>query len=127
MDTNHLDLNLLATLETLLAERNVTKAAARLHLSQPAVSAQLARLRDIFGDPLLLPARRGMIPTARALQLAEPLREALDQLRNAVQSHQDFDPASAELTVSIACSDYIQAAVIAPLAQASRQGRREFG
>ncbi|WP_018268544.1 LysR family transcriptional regulator [Methylosinus sp. LW4] len=121
MDTSHLDLNLLATLEALLAERNVTKAAARLHLSQPAVSAQLARLRDIFGDPLLLPARRGMIPTARALQMAGPLRDALDQLRYAVQAHQDFDPATAELTVSIACSDYIQAAVIAPLAKASRQ------
>ncbi|PGW82576.1 LysR family transcriptional regulator, partial [Bacillus thuringiensis] len=55
MDTRRLDLNLLQTLEALLEERNVTRAAERLHLSQPAVSAQLARLRDLFGDPLLLP------------------------------------------------------------------------
>ncbi|MDP9123335.1 MAG: LysR family transcriptional regulator, partial [Pseudomonadota bacterium] len=50
-----LDLNLLVTLDTLLAERHVTRAAARLHLSQPAVSVQLARLREAFGDPLLIP------------------------------------------------------------------------
>jgi len=69
MDTRKIDLNLLLTLEALLAERNVTKAALRLHLSQPAVSAQLNRLRDLFNDPLLIPARRGMIPTAKALEL----------------------------------------------------------
>lgn len=59
MDTKKLDLNLLVTLEALLTELNVTKAAARLHLSQPAVSAQLNRLRTLFDDPLLVPARRG--------------------------------------------------------------------
>ena len=77
MDTTRLDLNLLLTLEALLAEQNVTKAAARLHLSQPAVSAQLNRLRDMFDDPLLIPARRGMTPTAKALELIVPVRESL--------------------------------------------------
>ncbi|MFA5949237.1 MAG: LysR family transcriptional regulator [Hyphomicrobium sp.] len=120
LNTSRIDLNLLATLEVLLTERNVTKAAARLHLSQPAVSAQLARLRDLFEDPLLVPAQRGMTPTAKAMELARPLREALDQLRNTVQSHRDFDPGTAGLTVSIACSDYIQAAVIMPLVLALR-------
>ena len=121
MDTSRIDLNLLATLEVLLAERNVTKAAARLHLSQPAVSAQLARLRDLFDDPLLIPAQRGMTPTAKAVELAPHLREALDRVRSTLQSHQDFDPASARLTVSIACSDYIQAAVVMPLVLALRR------
>jgi len=115
MDTSRLDLNLLVTLEALLAERNVTKAAARLHLSQPAVSAQLSRLRDHFGDPLLLPAQRGMTPTAKALALLEPLRLALDQVRSAVGSHLEFDPATAEVTVTIAASDYLQTAVLQPL------------
>jgi DNA-binding transcriptional LysR family regulator len=115
MDTRRLDLNLLVTLEALLAERNVTRAAARLHLSQPAVSAQLSRLRDFFDDPLLLPAQRGMTPTAKALQLTEPLRQALDQVRGAVSAHLDFDPLQAELTVTIAASDYIQTAVLQPL------------
>lgn len=115
MDTKRLDLNLLVTLEALLTERNVTKAAARLHLSQPAVSAQLARLRDAFGDPLLLPAQRGMTPTARALALLDPLRQALDQVRGAVGSQMAFDPATAELTVTIAGSDYLQTAALQPL------------
>lgn len=121
MDTSRVDLNLLATLEVLLTERNVTKAAARLHLSQPAVSAQLARLRDVFDDPLLIPAQRGMTPTAKANELAPRLRDALDRVRSTLQSHRDFDPASAELTVSIACSDYIQAAVVMPLVLALRR------
>ena len=115
MDTKRLDLNLLVTLETLLVEQNVTKAAARLNLSQPAVSAQLNRLRHEFDDPLLIPAQRGMTPTAKAMELLEPLRQALDQVRATVVSHRNFDPAKAKLTVSIACTDYLQAAVVKPL------------
>jgi DNA-binding transcriptional LysR family regulator len=121
VDDSRIDLNLLATLEVLLAEQNVTKAAAKLHLSQPAVSAQLARLRDLFDDPLLLPTRRGMIPTAKAIELAPQLRGALDQVRNALQSHQNFEPGKADLSVSIGCSDYIQAVVVMPLVLALRQ------
>src|ERR1700722_15918702 len=112
MDTSKVDLNLLVTLEALLAEQNVTKAAARLNLSQPAVSAQLNRLRDVFEDPLLVPAHRGMTPTAKALELLAPLRQALDQLRTPLASHGSFSPGRATLTVTIACTDYIQAAVV---------------
>jgi DNA-binding transcriptional LysR family regulator len=121
MDTTRVDLNLLVTLEALLAERNVTKAAARLHLSQPAVSAQLSRLRDVFDDPLLVPARRGMTPTVKALELLGPLRQALDQLRDTLQTHRDFSPPKARLTVNVACTDYVQAAVVMPLTLALRQ------
>ena len=85
MDGSRLDLNLLLALEALLVERNVTRAAARLNLSQPALSAQLRRLRDIFGDPLLVPARRGVIPTQRALELQAPLRS---YCRHSVRSSQ---------------------------------------
>lgn len=115
MDTKRLDLNLLITLETLLVEQNVTRAAARLHLSQPAVSAQLNRLRQEFDDPLLIPAQRGMTPTAKALELLAPLRQSLDQVRATVTSHRTFDPGKARLTCAIACTDYLQAAVIKPL------------
>lgn len=111
MDTKRLDLNLLITLEALLVEGNVTKAAARLHLSQPAVSAQLSRLRDVFDDPLLIPAQRGMTPTAKALELLGPLRLALDQVRATIATHQSFDPLTAQLTVRIACTDYLQMAI----------------
>ncbi|MCP8690043.1 LysR family transcriptional regulator [Marinobacterium sedimentorum] len=111
MDTKRLDLNLLATLEALLEEQNVSKAAARLHLSQPTVSAQLHRLRNLFNDPLLIPAHRGMTPTAKALELSSPLRLALDQVRATLTTHQHFDPTQANLTVMLACTDYLQAVV----------------
>lgn len=115
MDSKRLDLNLLVTLETLLVEQNVTKAAIRLHLSQPAVSAQLNRLRHEFDDLLLIPAQRGMTPTAKAIELLDPLRQALDQVRATVATHRNFDPAKAKLTVTIACTDYLQASVVKPL------------
>lgn len=121
MDGKRLDLNLLVTLETLLVERNVTRAAERLHLSQPAVSAQLARLRELFDDPLLLPAQRGMTPTAKALELLEPLRESLDHVRATLSGHRHFDPLTARLSVSIAGTDYLQSTVVQPLAVALRQ------
>ncbi|MBD1554455.1 LysR family transcriptional regulator [Pseudomonas typographi] len=121
MDTKKLDLNLLVTLEALLAEQNVTRAAERLHLSQPAVSAQLSRLREVFDDPLLIPVQRGMAPTAKALELLEPLRHALDQVRATLASHRHFDPLQAQLTVAIACTDYLQTTVAQPLAVALRE------
>lgn len=117
MDRN-VDLNLLVALDALLAERNVTHAARRLGLSQPALSAQLARLRDLLGDPLLLPAHRGMIPTQRALELQEPLHRVLEQVRGVLRAGSTFDPAATTLTVSIAASDYGQYAVLMPLAAA---------
>jgi len=121
MDTKKLDLNLLVTLEALLAEQNVTRAAERLHLSQPAVSTQLSRLRTLFDDPLLIPTQRGMTPTAKALELLEPLRLALDQVRATLAEHRHFDAPTASLTVAIACTDYLQAAVVQPLAVALRK------
>lgn len=109
-----LDLNLLVTLDALLAEHNVTRAAARLHLSQPSVSVQLARLRDIFGDPLLLPGPRGVRPTARADELRAPLRQALDALEQAVSPSKPFDPAQASHTWRIAASDYSESTIVLP-------------
>ncbi|MCZ2496982.1 LysR family transcriptional regulator [Xylophilus sp. Kf1] len=110
----NLDLNLLLTLDVLLREHHVTRAAERLNLSQPAVSVHLARLREVFGDPLLLPGPRGMRPTARADALREPLREALDTLRKAVAEPAAFDPAVATHTWRIAAFDYSEATVLLP-------------
>ncbi|WP_456280350.1 LysR family transcriptional regulator [Cupriavidus sp. JZ107] len=110
-----LDLNLLITLDVLLAERNVTRAAERLNLSQPSVSVQLAKLRDTLGDPLLLPGPRGMRPTARAEALREPLREALKALQQAVSPQGPFDPAQASDTWRIAAFDYAEATIVLPL------------
>lgn len=121
MDSRRFDLNLLLTLEVLLAEQNVTKAAARLNLSQPAVSAQLNRLRDLFNDQLFVPAQRGMIPTPKAIELRRPISDVLELARATVTSHRTFDPASAELTVVIACTDYLQVALASPFVSSLRQ------
>jgi DNA-binding transcriptional LysR family regulator len=118
MDIKKIDLNLLIALEALLAERNVSRAARRLNLSQPALSAQLNRLRALFADPLFSPAQRGVIPSARALELEAPLRAALDQLRTVVAGHTPFDPSTADLTITIAASDYAQTVILAPLVAA---------
>src|SRR3954470_20190206 len=91
-----LDLNLLVTLDALLAERNVTRAARRLGLSQPAVSVQLGKLREALQDPLLLPGPRGMAPTSAAAALEGPLREALQRLAQVIAPARPFDPAQAE-------------------------------
>lgn len=112
-----LDLNLLLALDTLLSERNVTRAAHRLSISQPALSAQLARLRRVFGDPLLIPADsgRGMVPTARALELEQPLRVALKDLETAVRREPRFDARSAQRAFHIAATDGATATVGLPL------------
>ncbi|ANR78847.1 LysR family transcriptional regulator [Kosakonia sacchari] len=121
VNLNRLDLNLLLTLDVLLREHNVTRAAQRLNLSQPSVSVQLARLREIFDDPLLLPGPRGMQPTVRADELREPLRQALEALERAVSPVSAFDPARASVTWRIAATDYTESAVLLPLLNTLRR------
>lgn len=94
----------------LITERSVSRAALRLHSTQPAVSAQLKRLRELTGDPLLVRAGHGMAPTAAALDLLEPaqalLREA-ERLFDPRGRARAFDPAQCETTFRIAASDYL--------------------
>jgi DNA-binding transcriptional LysR family regulator len=120
MDIQRLDLDLLVTLDTLLAERNVSRAAKRLNLSQPAMSARLNRLRDMFEDQLLLPAQRGMLPTQRALEMQAPLHEALEGVRRVLAQGARFEPARAQATVAIAASDYGQYSVLMAVAEVLR-------
>jgi DNA-binding transcriptional LysR family regulator len=111
IDLKGADLSLLVSLDALIDEANVTKAAERLNISQPALSAQLARLRDLFHDPLLVSAKggRGMVLTPRALELKLPLHLALKDLETVVKRPPTFDPVSADRTFSIACSDQVTA------------------
>ncbi len=77
MDLSRIDLNLLVYLDALLRERNVTRAAAKLNLSQPAMSNGLRRLRTLFEDPILVRTSEGMTPTERALELAPAVQAVL--------------------------------------------------
>lgn len=115
MSISKLDLRLLVAFLVLMEERNVTQAAARLELSQPATSAILARLRDLFHDPLMLRTPRGMIPTARAEALVPAVKKALAELEQLVSPPLDFDPSTATIVLSLAAVDYVQAVVLPPL------------
>ena len=108
-----LDLNLLKAFSVLMDERNVSKAAERLAITQPAMSGVLTRLRDSFDDPLFVRVQRGVVPTNRALELAPQVKKVLNEVEQLLQPPQ-FDPKTAELTVRIACTDYAMRAVIVP-------------
>jgi DNA-binding transcriptional LysR family regulator len=109
------NLNLLVVFEALFEERSVSRAAARVGLSQPAMSNALARLREMFGDPLFTRQRRGMAPTPRAVELAGPVRAGLAQLRGALAGPPAFDPTSSARTFRIACTDYAELLLGGPL------------
>ncbi len=114
MNIRKFDLNLLRVLDALMDERNVTRAAERLHLSQPAVSAALNRLRDGFGDPLFVRMQRGILPTPRAVELARAAKVVLSQVETIIDA-QAFDPAHSEAVFHIGANDYAQLAVVVPL------------
>lgn len=119
-ELRRIDLNLLLTLHALLKERHVTRAAVRLHKSQPAVSHSLAQLREIFNDPLLVRKGGSMMLSARAQTLIPPLENALLGL-NALLEAPEFDPARARGRFRIALSDYAAHIVLPKLMQRIRQ------
>ncbi|MDQ7997104.1 MAG: LysR family transcriptional regulator [Luteibacter sp.] len=117
------DLPLLVSLDMLLEERNVTRAASKLHVSQPALSAQLARLRRLFNDPLLVPSEtgRGMVPTPKAEEMAAPLRDALSQLGTLADPGGVFDPVRDAATFRIAGSTSAVGTFALPLIQSFQE------
>ncbi|MCJ2127963.1 LysR family transcriptional regulator [Methylobacterium sp. E-045] len=105
VDLSRIDLNLLVALDALLAERSVTRAAARIGIGQSAMSSSLARLRTTFGDELLTRAPEGMRATPRALALAAPVRILLRQIQSLVRRDEAFDPRSVTRTFTIGLPD----------------------
>ena len=124
MDFHGIDLNLLAAFDALMSERNVTRAAARVGVSQPAMSAALSRLRTLFGDPLFLRSAQGLLPTPKAREMAEPISQALQQIEAALLPKPLFEPASASVTFNVGMSEYPAHLLLPALASALRtQGR----
>nr|WP_246315969.1 LysR family transcriptional regulator [Kineococcus aurantiacus] len=112
----NLDLNLLVALDALLQERSVTRAATRMGLSQPALSASLARLRRHFDDPLLTRVGNDHQLTPLAVRLREQVRVALAGVERVFSAEPDFDPASSVRDVRIVSSDYAETVLGGPLA-----------
>jgi DNA-binding transcriptional LysR family regulator len=106
MNIRKLELRLLECLDALVTERNVTRAASRVHLSQPAMSSALKRLRDIFRDPLLTRTQRGMVPTPRGIELAQSARAVLQGVDAMASGARPFEPMTSERTFRIAMTDY---------------------
>ena len=109
MELNRADLPMLISLDALLTEQNVTRAASRMNISQSTLSGHLARLRGMFGDPLLVPSEtgRGMVPTERALALRPKLAVALAALRDALAEPLLFDPATSNRTFVVVANDSV--------------------
>lgn len=112
-----LDLNLLAVFDMLMQERNVTRAAERLHLSQSTVSHALGRLRVALDDPLFVMSRREMMPTERAKALAGPVRQALAMLEQGLRQAKGFDPATARRIFRIATPGSVEHGLVPVLVE----------
>jgi len=119
MHSRRMDLNLLVVLDALLSERNVSRVAERLHLTQPAVSHALARARQALNDPLMLRQGGSMVPTPKGLRLQAPLHQILSELDRLLQGVHEFDPLRVNETILIGVTDYgdfvVMPAVIAHL------------
>lgn len=102
----NVDLHLLACFDSLMAERQVTRAASRMEMSQPAMSHALKRLRALFADPLLVRTPKGMVPTRRALELAEAVRTSLRHIDDALAMGLPFFPKEADHEIRIMTTDY---------------------
>lgn len=115
MNLAGIDLNLLLVFDAMMAERSVTRAAGRIGLSQPAMSNALNRLRHHLKDELFVRGADGMMPTPRAQELAEPIRNSLSDLEEALEAA-SFDPLTSDRTFNVGCNDYVTCTLIPLLA-----------
>ncbi len=117
-DIRSLDLGMLRAFDALMRERSVSRAAERLFLSQPAVSASLNRLREVFGDPLFARTSHGVTPTPRAQALAAQIEKVLADIAALLDAEQPFDPAGSDRIFRIAGSDQASRSVLPALGRA---------
>lgn len=115
MSLRQFDLNLLKVFDVLIEERNVTKSAKKLAMSQPAVSHALGRLRQQLDDPILIKAGNGMMVSPRALQIHSEMHSALKQIEKAISPQPSFDPKNDKREFAIASTDYVESLILPPL------------
>ncbi len=113
MRLKQLDLNQLICMDALLSEKSVSRAAERLHLTQPAVSWTLARLREYFDDPLLVRVGRTMMSTPFADSMARPVRDLLLQAQAIAARRPELSPEKMQRDITLVASDYVSAIVLA--------------
>jgi DNA-binding transcriptional LysR family regulator len=126
MDFHGIDLNLLVAFDAMVNERNVTRAAAHVGVSQPAMSAALSRLRTLFGDQLFLRSAQGLLPTPKARELAEPISLALRQIESALLTKPGFEPANSKMTFTLGLSEYPAFVLLPMLAKALQEQGSEL-
>ncbi|WP_315761129.1 LysR family transcriptional regulator [Sphingomonas sp. Y38-1Y] len=115
MRLNQFDLNLLVAFDVLVEERNVTRAARRMNVTQSAMSAALKRLREAFDDDILVQNGRRMLPTSNALVLAPQVSAAILELRSILSTGMAFEPGQSKRVFRLIASDYITTVLISPL------------
>jgi DNA-binding transcriptional LysR family regulator len=121
VDLSRADLNLLVLFEAVMRERHVGRAASRLNLSASAVSHGLGRLRRLLNDPVFLRTPKGVVPTARAIELAGPIGMVLSEIRNVIATAAPFDPATSTRHFTIGAPDGVLAVFLPPLLARLRQ------
>jgi len=121
MNIASIDLNLLVAFDALVSERSVTRAARRIGLSQPAMSNALSRLRALLDDELFVRSGRGMEPTARARALAQPVRDALARIEEALAPALAFDPADLDRVARLAMTDNSMAVLLIDMIERFRR------
>jgi DNA-binding transcriptional LysR family regulator len=120
-DLSRVDLNLLVLFEIVLEELHVGRAAARLNLTASAVSHGLSRLRALLNDPLFLRTPKGVVPTERATNLAEPIKGILDSARRVIATAEPFDPLTSTRRFMIGAPDAVSTALLPSLLETIRR------
>src|SRR5215471_3236994 len=115
IELSRIDLYLLVLFHAVLEERHVTRAASRLNLTPSAVSHGLGRLRHLLNDPLFLRTPKGVVPTARSVELGDRVAEILASVGSVISSAAPFDPATSRRRFVIGAPDAVMASVMAPL------------
>lgn len=127
IDLARADLNLLTLFEVVLQEQHVGRAAERMHLTPSAVSHGLGRLRRLLNDPLFLKTPKGVVPTARATELAAPIAEVLERARSVLATSEPFDPARSTRRLVIGAPDGVSAVLVPALLARVREAAPGMG